>query len=130
MSGAGAVGIEGGSVRTKNPKGVAVAALVRYNYSVFGGPLNSETLPGLEQPVPQFEPNMLPTWFLLYKWTNGGIVYELSLPSDMFGSVVNRWREHIIPGGGPIGGGGASVNLDIFNGSEDDGPDVPVERLA
>ncbi len=130
MSAAGAVGVEGSQVQTRNPKGSVVATLVRYNYSLYGGPRNQYPLPGMEVPE-QFEPGMLPTWFLLYRVTSEGIQQELSLPVDMLGSVVNKWREHILlttmpfPEGGPAIGG-----LDIFNGPDDQGPDVPVERIA
>jgi hypothetical protein len=128
VSGAGAVGVRHGRVQTRNPKGSAVAELVRYNYARYGGPRNQ---PPLFQMPPNFEPDMLPTWFALYRLTTDGIVAELSLPVDMLGKVVNKWKEHIILPTIPFPDGGEGVeSLDIFNGPDDQGPDVPVERIA
>ncbi|MET8154680.1 hypothetical protein ACIBSW_07120 [Actinoplanes sp. NPDC049668] len=130
MSATGAVGVQRGQVQTRNPKGSVVATLVRYNYSLYGGPRNQYPIPGTEVPE-QFEPGMLPTWFLLYRVTSEGIQRELSLPVDMLGSVVNKWREHILLTTMPFPEGGSAVGgLDIFNGPDDQGPDVPVERIA
>ncbi|WP_422744752.1 hypothetical protein ACN27B_10860 [Micromonospora sp. WMMD754] len=131
ISGAGAVGVPGGQVQTRNPKGAAVATLVRYNYSVAGGARNADFLPGLDFPAEQFEPDMHPTWFLLYKATSEGIMFELSLPVDMLGSSVNRWREHIIVGPAGYGGdGGVKLDLDVFTDQINEVVDVPVERIA
>lgn len=129
ISGTGNVGARGGEVQTRNPKGSAVAELIRYNLSMYGGPRQS-ALPGMELPADEFEPDMVPTWFLLYKPAEDGITCELSLPVDMMGNVVNRWAEHILLGViRPDGGGGTGLPLDIFNGP-DQGPDVTVERIA
>jgi hypothetical protein len=118
-------------VQTRNPKGTAVATLVRYNYAIAGGARNADFLPGLDLPAEQFEPDMHPTWFLLYKATLEGIMLELSLPVDMLGSTVNRWREHIIIGPAGYGGnGGARLDLDSFAEPIGQAVDVPVERIA
>ncbi|MEU4378858.1 MULTISPECIES: hypothetical protein [Actinomycetes] len=131
ISGAGAVGVPSGRVQTRNPKGSAVATLVRYNYSVSGGARNADFLPGLDFPETDFEPDMHPTWFLLYKATSEGIMMELSMPVDMLGSTVNRWREHIIIGPAGYGGdGGVRLDLDSFGEANAPVVDVPVERIA
>jgi hypothetical protein len=132
MSGAGQVGIPDGMPRTKNPKGAAIATIVRYNFAKFGGPRNSQVIPGLEMPEPRFPSDMLPTWFLLYKWTADGIMLELSFPSDMVGSAVNKWREHIvIPRIDFENGPGTDLDVDLFNGPDDSsGVDFPVELVG
>jgi hypothetical protein len=131
MSGDGQIGIENGRVRTRNPKGSAVAAMVRYNYATYGGPRNQDPLPGMSENNPVFESDMLPTWILLYKWTHEGIVSELSFPSDMMGSTVNKWRRHIILPELRYPDGGSVQNPDLYNNDPDTTAIVvPVERLA
>ncbi|MEW1719623.1 hypothetical protein [Streptomyces sp. NPDC093109] len=95
VSGSGRVGDENadfsGSVRTKNPKGPAMAKLVQRNH---------EQLPlfALADNRKQEEPevNDLPTWFLLYKSSRDGLSFELSLPVEMHGKNVDTWRERVI----------------------------------
>jgi hypothetical protein len=102
VSGSGMVGEEeagfSGDVRTKNPKGSAVAKLVERNY--------------VQLPLPVFdvvvesevEVNDLPTWFLLYKSSKEGLSFELSLPVQMHGKHVDTWRERIILDDNPFRG--------------------------
>ncbi|MGY3515256.1 hypothetical protein ACVMYR_02940 [Micromonospora sp. PTRAS2] len=131
LSGSGQVGVaRGRGVQTKNPKGSSIAQLVRFNRSVLGGPRNAEPIPLWDDAGDAFEPGMIPTWILLYKWTVLGIVSELSLPTDMLGKTVNRWKEHILLGPvTPPGGSGIEVDLDMPDGPDDD-VDVFVERIA
>lgn len=103
VSGSGMVGEEAadftGDVRTKNPKGSAVAKLVEQNFkqlplfSVFDEEMESEV-----------EVNDLPTWFLLYKSSNAGLMFELSLPVQMHGKYVDSWLERIIIDDNPFRG--------------------------
>lgn len=132
LSGTGDVGVaHGHGVKTKNAKGAAIAQLVRYNWSVLGGPRNATPFPLLDDMGQGPEPGLIPTWVLLYRWTVEGIVSELSLPTDMAGKTVNCWKEHIVFGPiSPSGGGGIEVDLDMPDGPDDEGPDVYVERIA
>ncbi|MGW7100278.1 hypothetical protein [Streptomyces sp. NPDC054838] len=95
VSGSGMVGEEAanfsGDVRTKNPKGPAVAKLVERNYVQL--PLFPFARPDARDEV---EVNELPTWFLLYKSSKEGLSFELSLPVEMHGKHVDTWRERII----------------------------------
>lgn len=101
VSGSGMVGEEAadfsGDVRTKNPKGSAVAKLVERNF---------EQLPLFpvfdEDAEDEAEVNNLPTWFLLYKSSKAGLVFELSLPVQMHGKHVDTWLERIILGDNPF----------------------------
>jgi len=134
-SGAGDIGCDRGRVRTRNRKGSAVDQLVRYNRHVHGGGIWT-VQPLWQEAAPQFEPGMLPTWFLLYQLDDDGIRCELSLPIDMDGSLVNRWREHILlptispGGGGPVVGGIDLITDPDDEDPGDEGPDVPVERRS
>ncbi|MGW3643202.1 hypothetical protein [Streptomyces sp. NPDC005166] len=101
VSGSGSVGDESadfsGSVRTKNPKGSAIAKLVQRNHEQI--PLFS-----LAAPHDEGEANDIPTWFLLYKSSKNGLTFELSLPVDMHGKNVDTWRERIILSENPFVG--------------------------
>ncbi|MFC1409799.1 hypothetical protein ACEZCY_23970 [Streptacidiphilus sp. N1-12] len=101
-SGSGLVGDESaswtGEVRTKNPKGPAVARLVQFNFEQL--PLFS--IPGREESKQDI--NAIPTWFLLYKSTREGLTFELSLPVEMHGKFVDTWRERIILPDNPFTG--------------------------
>jgi hypothetical protein len=94
VSGSGMVGEEAasfsGDVRTKNPKGSAVAKLVERNFVQL--PLFPVAVDAREE----VEANDLPTWFLLYKSSKEGLSFELSLPVEMHGKHVDTWRERII----------------------------------
>ncbi|MFE2833686.1 hypothetical protein ACFXI6_21980 [Streptomyces mirabilis] len=89
ISGAGKVMDENaswsGEVRAKNPKGSAIRQLVQRNF----------------EQLPLFE---IPTWFLLYKSTESGLLFELSLPVDMHDDYVDTWRERIILTDNPLTG--------------------------
>lgn len=95
VSGSGMVGEEAagfsGDVRTKNPKGGAIAKLVERNYVQL--PLFPAAPPN---GVDDLEASDLPTWFLLYKSSKEGLSFELSLPVEMHGKHVDTWRERII----------------------------------
>lgn len=92
MSGYGRVGDKAarylGDVRTKNPKGAAIAQLVGNNELVLF------PLPG--RPDNEADVNDIVTWFLLYKSDSNGLSFELSLPREMHGKYVDTWRERII----------------------------------
>jgi hypothetical protein len=124
VSGSGMVGEEAasfsGDVRTKNPKGSAVAKLVERNYvqlplPVFDVAVESEV-----------EVNDLPTWFLLYKSSKEGLSFELSLPVQMHGKHVDTWRERIILDDNPFLG--AEFDIKRLDEVPSVAPvDVPVE---
>ncbi|MFJ7413025.1 hypothetical protein ACIQWZ_19735 [Streptomyces sp. NPDC098077] len=101
VSGSGSVGDENadfsGAVRTKNPKGSAIAKLVQRNH---------EQLPlfSIGMPHKKGEATDIPTWFLLYKSSKEGLTFELSLPVDMHGKNVDTWRERIILSENPFTG--------------------------
>ncbi|MGW7350014.1 hypothetical protein [Streptomyces sp. NPDC054784] len=125
VSGSGMVGEEAadftGDVRTKNPKGSAVAKLVERNFMQL--PLFSVPGEGAEKEV---EVNDLPTWFLLYKSSNEGLMFELSLPVQMHGKYVDSWRERIILDDNPFLG--AEFDIKRLDEIPTAAPvDVPVE---
>ncbi|MFJ5111296.1 hypothetical protein ACIQAD_11710 [Streptomyces sp. NPDC088551] len=95
VSGSGMVGEEAasysGDVRTKNPKGSAVAKLVERNFEQLPLPIFDNT--NIEDGA---EANDIPTWFLLYKSSKEGLRFELSLPVQMHGKHVDTWMERII----------------------------------
>lgn len=100
VSASGRVGDEAapwaGGVRTKNPKGSAIAQLVQYNeLALF--PLSD--LVGDSADL-----NDIVTWFLLYKSDSSGLSFELSLPTEMHGKAVDTWRERIILSDNPLVG--------------------------
>lgn len=124
VSASGSVGDEGaswsGDIRTKNPKGPAVAKLVQRN----GEQLALFHFPGQRLETPDI--NEIPTWFLLYKSSKDGLSFELSLPVEMHGKYVDTWRERIILPDNPFQGPGFDIKrLDEI--VEDVAVDVPVE---
>lgn len=113
ISGAGAVSNLKKSVRSKNPKGPAMARLVEANAELalfsadeirFGRDLVD-----------------IPTWCLLYKRAKNGVVLaELSLPVKMNGKFVDEWAERIPLFLPDLGDPGADISiLDLPDG---DGP--------
>lgn len=120
ISGHGGIGDLDAKVRSKNPKGAAMARLVEKNgqLAIF---TSDEVLYGK-----QLED--IPTWCLLYKRDkdSGSVVAELSLPVKMNGKFINEWRERIpllLP---DLGDPGAEISLlddplDLID------PDVHVE---
>ncbi|MEU6448533.1 hypothetical protein [Streptomyces sp. NPDC046979] len=125
VSGSGMVGEEdadfSGDVRTKNPKGSAVAKLVERNF----GQLSF--FPALdESEEEEVEANDLPTWFLLYKSSKAGLMFELSLPVQMHGKHVDTWQERIILDDNPFLG--AEFDIKRLDEIPPAAPvDVPVE---
>ncbi|MFG2776123.1 hypothetical protein [Streptomyces sp. NPDC048350] len=123
ISGSGGIGDLDRSVRSKNPKGRAMAVIVENNakferrtgqgvtYSrddiEFGGELEE-----------------MPLWFLLYGRTTAGLAAELSLPVKMEGKYVNEWSERIplftLPDPG--------VDIELLDAPDDDnGVHIPVQ---
>ncbi|MGW1524474.1 hypothetical protein [Streptomyces sp. NPDC002159] len=125
VSGSGMVGEEAadfsGDVRTKNPKGSAVAKLVERN----SGQLS--LFPDLDaEKEEEIEANDLPTWFLLYKSSKAGLMFELSLPVRMHGKHVDTWLERIIVDDNPFRG--AEFDIKRLDEVPPAAPvDVPVE---
>jgi hypothetical protein len=95
VSASGRVGDEAagfsGDLRTKNPKGAAIAKLVERNHEQ----LPLFVIPSITGKV-EVEASDLPTWFLLYKSSKEGLEFELSLPVEMHGKFVDTWQERII----------------------------------
>ncbi|MEV4184343.1 hypothetical protein AB0J28_23250 [Streptosporangium canum] len=121
ISAEGGVGNLKRRVRSKNPKGSAMARLVEKN-----GQLalltHDEVLYGREL-------DQIPTWCLLYKRDKGTIVAELSLPVKMHGKFIDEWRERIpllLP---DMGDPGANIAL-LDDPGDGSGPDVMVELLG
>lgn len=121
ISAEGGVGDLERRVRSKNPKGSAMARLVEKN-GQFALMSHDEVLYGREL-------DQIPTWCLLYKRDQDKIVAELSLPIKMNGKFIDEWEERIpllLP---DLGDPGADVSLldDPGNGG---GPEVMVELLG
>jgi hypothetical protein len=120
ISAEGGVADLGASVRSKNPKGPAMARMVEKN-----GQLSflshDEVLYGVEL-------DQIPTWCLLYKREEGGIRAELSLPVKMNGKYVDEWLERIPVSLPPMDDPGFDISLDEPGGGE--GPEVLVEFLG
>lgn len=117
-SASGAVGDLTGNVRAKNPKGVATAQMIAANQAmpfVFGNAA-----------IDSFRDDTgsaIPTWFLLYKRTDGAILSELSYPVEMTDLYVDKWMvrlpvEPLETGSGPRNWGDPEA-----------GPDFTVEEL-
>ncbi|MGI5330944.1 hypothetical protein [Actinomadura nitritigenes] len=119
ISADGGVGDLEATVRSKNPKGKAMARLVEKN-GQFSLMTRDEVLFGREL-------DQMPTWCLLYKRTRGGTVAELSLPVKMNGKYVNEWQERIPVDLPDLGDPGVDVSLLDDPGPDDEGPEVIVE---
>ena len=87
ISADGGVGDLKSEVRSKNPKGAAMARLVEKNGQL---PLLTpdEVMYGREL-------DEIPTWCLLYKRGKEALLAELSLPVKMNGKFINQWNERI-----------------------------------
>ena len=122
LSADGGVGNLKKEVRSKNPKGSAMAALVEQNCQgafwtedelLFGGELDE-----------------MPLWCLLYKRKKSGdLAAELSLPVGMRGKYVNEWDERIpldLPG---LADPGVNIALLDDPGPGNNPPIVDVEAL-
>ncbi|WP_407565911.1 hypothetical protein [Streptomyces sp. 184] len=120
ISADGGVGDLRARVRSKNPKGPAMARLVERN-GQFAFMSHDEVLYGREL-------DQIPTWCLLYRWDRRVLSAELSLPVKMNGKFVDEWQERIPLDLPDLGDPGADIGL--LDGPDDgDGPDVMVELL-
>lgn len=121
ISAEGGVGDLEAHVRSKNPKGKAMARLVERN-GQFAMMSHDEALYGREL-------DEIPTWCLLYKRENGTLIAELALPVKMNGKYVDEWLERIPLDLPDLGDPGADISL-LDDPGDDDGPDVVVELLG
>lgn len=121
ISADGGVGNLNANVRSKNPKGPAMARLVERNgQMVFVS--HDEVLYGREL-------DHIPTWCLLYKRENRTVTAELSLPVKMNGQFVDEWQERIPLNLPDLQDPGFDISL-LDDPGDDDGPDVMVEFLG
>jgi len=122
ISASGNVGDLDGTVRSKNPKGSAMARLVEKNGQI--------SLLTPDQLLYGRELDDIPTWMLLYKRDHGTVIAELSLPVKMTGKYVNEWKERIPLHLPDLGDPGSDIDLldDPLNGPLS--PEVLVEVLA
>ncbi|MEU4541632.1 hypothetical protein AB0G15_43070 [Streptosporangium sp. NPDC023825] len=122
ISGAGGVGDRKKKVRAKNPKGSAVASLVKRNEQTTLFDLDED----LAVEIEDVDVDDIPTWFILYRMDkNGEIHVELSLPVEMHGKFVDTWLVRIPIGRiAPPSDGGGEIDLNPTN--SDEGPDFDV----
>jgi hypothetical protein len=118
ISAEGGVGDLKAEVRSKNPKGPAMARLVRTNGQM-AILTPDEVLYGREL-------DDIPTWCLLYKREQETITAELSLPIEMNGKFIDEWRERIPLALPDLGDPGADIAL-LDDPLDITGPDVVVE---
>ncbi|MCG8916796.1 hypothetical protein L6E12_13445 [Actinokineospora sp. PR83] len=120
ISAAGGVGDLDKEVRSKNPKGEAMARLVEKNGQI---PLMTA-----DQAIFGKQLDDIPVWFLLYKWQTGTLLAELSLPVKMNGKYVNEWQERLPLALPDLQDPGTDISLldDPLDSNE---PDVDVELL-
>jgi hypothetical protein len=118
ISAEGGVGDLKAEVRSKNPKGPAMARLVRTNGQM-AILTPDEVLYGREL-------DDIPTWCLLYKREQETITAELSLPIEMNGKFIDEWRERIPLALPDLGDPGADIAL-LDDPLDSTGPDVVVE---
>lgn len=107
-------------VRSKNPKGPAMARMVEKNDRL--------ALLSRDEVLYGVELNELPTWCLLCKREEGEIRAELSLPVKMNGKFVDEWLERIPISLPPMEDPGFDISLD--EPDDDQGPEVVVELLG
>ncbi len=120
ISGWGGVGDLRKSVRSKNPKGPALARLVKRNADM--------TLFTEDELLYGVEVDDLPTWCLLYKREKGEIKAEISLPVEMKGQHVEEWQPRIPIQLPPMEDPGFDISLDDPDDGE--GPTVLVEYVG
>ncbi|MGI5251452.1 hypothetical protein [Actinacidiphila glaucinigra] len=121
LSGAGGVGDRNALVRSKNPKGPAMARLVENNGQfAFFTPDEVRYGRQLEE---------MPTWCLLYKRGSkrNGLKSELSLPVKMNGQYVDEWLHRIIWDLPELDDPGSDISLLDDPPSGDEGPEVMVQ---
>lgn len=122
LSAEGGVGNPKKPVRSKNPKGRAMAALVEKN-GQFPIITRDEVLYGREL-------DQIPLWCLLYKRKEGGgLEAELSLPVGMHGKYINEWNERIPINLSGLDDPGVDIALLDDPGPGDQSPEVLVEML-
>ncbi|MEU0740715.1 hypothetical protein [Streptomyces sp. NPDC006134] len=121
ISAKGGVGDLNAKVRSKNPKGAAMARMVEKN-GQFALLSHDEVLYGREL-------DQIPTWCLLYEWDKGVISAELSLPIKMNGKFVDEWQERIPLRLPDLGDPGADIAL-LDDPGDGSGPEVVVELLG
>ncbi|MEU9502622.1 hypothetical protein [Streptomyces sp. NPDC048196] len=121
-----AISAEGGvadlkkQVRSKNPKGPAMARMVEKNGQL-SFMSHDELLYGVEL-------DQIPTWCLLYRRDSREILAELSLPVKMNGKFVDEWLTRIPISLPPMDAPGFDISLDA-PGTEE-APEVVVEFLG
>lgn len=120
ISGSGGVGRVGEKVQAKNPKGTAVADVIEVNGQM------SFPFPEISPQEAERPSEDLPTWFLLYSWSEFGISSELSFPVGMHGKLVNTWSERIMNPFMPTDPPGIDIST-LDAPDDDEGPDVSVE---
>lgn len=122
ISASGGVGDPNVRVRSKNPKGRAMARLVERN-----GQLAHYTIDEL---LYGRELDEIPTWCLLYQRNSetGRVDAELSLPIKMNGKYVDEWSERLPLSFPDLDDPGDISYLD--DPGDDGGPDVMVEFLG
>ncbi|MFC8208368.1 hypothetical protein [[Kitasatospora] papulosa] len=113
ISGHGGVGDLDAKVRTKNPKGSAMAHLVENNAKY--EPNGQGVFLSRDDVEFGRELDDIPLWFLLYeRKKNGKLSAELALPIKMEGRYVNQWLQRI----------------PLFHGKTDPGFDVALLDAA
>ncbi|MFD0052068.1 hypothetical protein ACFVHQ_22830 [Actinomycetes bacterium NPDC127524] len=120
ISGDGGVGDLNKKVRSKNPKGGAVARLVERNRQL--------EIISRDELLFGRELDEIETWCLLYKREDGIIRAELSRPVEMHGKYIDEWRERL-PLQVNLDDPGYDISLDD-PGDGDDGPEVMVEFVG
>lgn len=123
ISGADGVGDLERPVRSKNPKGRAMAVIVENN-AKFERRTGQGVLLSRDDMEFGGELDEMPLWFLLYERTAAGLAAELSLPVKMEGKYVNEWSVRLplftLPDPG--------VNIEILDAPDDDnGVHIPVQ---
>ncbi|MFD3950185.1 hypothetical protein ACPCDX_23895 [Streptomyces koyangensis] len=124
ISGERGVGDLDSPVRSKNPKGPAMARMVEKNSRL----ADQLAIVSHDVVLHGVEVDDLPTWCLLYKRDEGEIKAELSQPVKMRGKFVDEWLERLPLTLPPMEDPGFDISLD----EPDDGrgPEVFVELLG
>lgn len=88
-------GFDGIEPKTRNPKGNQTKELVARNRMNRN---QASLFPEMEPVIPVFDPETVPTWFLLYHIDRHEMRMELALPVniDIDDLRVDQWRERII----------------------------------
>ncbi|MFE5523458.1 hypothetical protein ACFQ9Q_37925 [Streptomyces virginiae] len=123
ISGSGGIANLDRQVRSKNPKGRAMAVIVENN-AKFERRTGQSVIQSRDDIEFGGELEEMPLWFLLYERTAAGLAAELSLPVKMEGRYVNEWSERIplftLPDPG--------VDIELLDAPDDDnGVHIPVQ---